>query len=118
MYRFVCFFISDQELFKSKGVAYALQRLNSTERSFSRASTNAMSANREDVVMPNYDRDSALFGRPTSSISSLSVASSVTGQIENPITNLQEYCKANMLALDIKTEICESNPGNPNQRSL
>lgn len=106
---------TDHDLFKSKGVAYALQRLNSTERSLSRASINP---HRDEPSMPNYDRDSVLFGRPTSTISSLSLGSNVTSQIENPISNLQEYCKANMLALDIKTEICEANQTNPNQRSL
>ena len=106
---------SDHELLKSKGVAYALQRLNSTERSISRASINP---HRDEPSMPHYGRDSVLFGRPTSTISNLSLPSGMTTQIENPISNLQEYCKANMLAVDIKAEICESNQPNSNQRSL
>jgi hypothetical protein len=46
------------------------------------------------------------------------VTTGLTAQIENPITSLQEYCKANMLPIDIKAEVCESDPNNPNQRQL
>ncbi len=124
-------FLSDHELFKSKGVAHALQRVNNTERSLSRASTmnstNPIGNNREEVSMPNYGRESVIFGRPSSSInqyststpiSSFGVTTGLTAQIENPITSLQEYCKANMLPIDIKAEVCESDPNNPNQRQL
>jgi hypothetical protein len=119
---------SDHELFKSKGVAHALQRANNAERSLSRASTmNTTSHNRDEVSMPNYGRESVLFGRPISSvnqyststpISSFGMTTGATNQIENPITSLQEYCKANMLPIDIKAEICELDPKNPNQRQL
>ena len=122
---------SDNDLFKSKGVAHALQRANNVDRSLSRASTmnsmNPASHNRDEISMPNYGRESVLFGRPLSSvnqyststpISSFGVTAGATAQIENPITSLQEYCKANMLPIDIKAEMCESDPKNPNQRQL
>jgi hypothetical protein len=85
------------------------------------------STNRDETSMPNYARESVMFGRPSSSmnqyststpISNFGVTTGITSQIENPITNLQEYCKANMLPIDIKTEVCESNSNNPNQRQL
>jgi hypothetical protein len=122
---------SDHELFKSKGVAHALQRVNNAERSLSRASTmnstNPVSNNRDEVSIPNYGRESVLFGQPISSvnqyststpISSFGMTTGLTSQIENPITSLQEYCKANMLPIDIKAEVCELDPKNPTQRQL
>ena len=119
---------SDHELFKSKGVAHALQRVNNTERSLSRASTiNPPGSHRDEMSMPNYGRESVNFGRPTSSINQYSTSTPIsafgmtpglTTQIENPITSLQEYCKANMLPIDIKAEVCESDPKNPHQRQL
>jgi hypothetical protein len=73
-------------------------------------------------------RDSIISERPLSSsinpyststpINSFGLTTGITAQIENPITNLQEYCKANMLYIDIKTEECELDPNNPNQRKL
>jgi hypothetical protein len=119
---------SDQEMFKSKGVANALQRLNA-ERALSRASTlnNAFPLVNTELPMGMYGRDSVLSGRPPSSmnqypsstpISSFGITSGVTAQIENPITSLQEYCKANMLPIDIKTEECKPDPNNPDQRRL
>lgn len=83
--------------------------------------------NNNDVPITIYGRESVLSGRPPSSmnqyltstpISSFGGASGLTNQIENPITNLQEYCKANMLPLDIKTDVCEPDPKNPDQRKL
>ena len=77
--------------------------------------------------MSMYGRESVLSGRPPSSINqftsstpvnSYGVPSGLTASIENPITSLQEYCKANMLPIDIKTESCEPNPSNPDQRRL
>lgn len=71
-----------------------------------------------------YGRESVLSGRPPSSMNQFSTSTPMTGfgvstglaaQIENPITNLQEYCKANMLPIDIKTEVCEPDARNPNQ---
>jgi len=122
---------SDHELFKSKGVAHALQRVNNAERSLSRASTmnstNPVSNNRDEVSIPNYGRESVLFGQPISSvnqyststpISSFGMTTGLTSQIENPITSLQEYCKTNMLPIDIKAEVCELDPKNPTQRQL
>lgn len=127
--RFHLFIFSDHELLKSKGVANALQRVN-TERAFSRASTlnNPYSqASHNELPMSMYGRESALSGRPPSSInqypastpiSHFGLSTNLTTSIENPITNLQEYCKANMVPIDIKTEVCESDPKNPNQRKL
>jgi hypothetical protein len=122
---------SDHELFKSKGVAHALQRVNNAERSLSRASTMnsayPIGNNRDETSMPNYGRESVPFGQPSSSInqyststpiSNFGITTGVTAQIENPITSLQEYCKANMLPIDIKAEVCQSDPNNPNQRKL
>jgi hypothetical protein len=121
---------SDHEIFKSKGVAHALQRVN-TERALSRASSmnNASSFvnNNNELPMTMYGRESVLSGRPPSSmnqyststpINSFGVTSGLSTQIENPITNLQEYCKANMLPIDIKTEACQPDPNNPDQRRL
>ena len=77
--------------------------------------------------MAMYGRESALSGRPPSSInqhpastpiSNFGISTNLTTQIENPITNLQEYCKANMLPLDIKTEACDPDPRNIDQRKL
>jgi hypothetical protein len=77
--------------------------------------------------MAMYGRESVLSGRPPSSINQYSASTplshfnaptALTTQIENPITNLQEYCKANMLPIDIKTEVCEPDPKNPDQRKL
>ena len=77
--------------------------------------------------MSMYGRESILSGRPPSSmnqyptstpISNLGISSNLATQIENPITSLQEYCKANMLPIDIKTEPCDLDPKNPNQRKL
>ena len=90
-------------------------------------STYPIGNNRDQTSILNTDRESAMFGRPTSSInqyststpiSSFGITTGMTTQIENPITSLQEYCKANMLPIDIKTEVCESDPKNPNQRKL
>ncbi|CAF2353819.1 unnamed protein product [Rotaria sp. Silwood2] len=121
---------TDHELLKSKGVANALQRVN-TERALSRASTINNSYpivnNNNELPMTMYGRESVLSGRPPSSInqyltstpiSSFGGTSGLNTQIENPITNLQEYCKANMLPIDIKTEVCEPDPKNPDQRKL
>ena len=120
---------SDHELLKSKGVANALQSLN-TERAYSRASTlnNPYSlVNNNDFPMTMYGRESVQSGRPPSSInqyqtgtpiSNFGISTNLTTQIENPITNLQEYCKANMLPLDIKTEVCDPDPRNPDKRKL
>ncbi len=114
---------------KSKGVAHALQRVN-TERALSRASTlnNPYPLiNNNELPTTMYGRESVLSGRPPSSmnqyststpISNFGITSGVTTQIENPITNLQEYCKAHMLPIDIKTEVCEPDPKNPDQRKL
>jgi hypothetical protein len=114
---------------KSKGVAHALQRVN-TERALSRASTlnNPYPLmNNNELPMTMYGRESVLSGRPPSSmnqyststpISNFGITSGITTQIENPITNLQEYCKANMLPIDIKTEVCEPDPKNPDQRKM
>jgi hypothetical protein len=74
-----------------------------------------------------YGRESVISGRPPSSmnqyststpINNFGITTGLTTQIENPITNLQEYCKANMLPIDIKTEVCEPDPKNPDQRKL
>ena len=124
------FLFSDHELLKSKGVAHALQRAN-TDRALSRASTlnnpYPLANNDHELPITMYGRDSVLSGRPPSSInqysattpmSNFGVNASLTSQIENPITNLQEYCKANMLPIDIKTNVCEPNPNNPDQRKL
>ena len=51
-------------------------------------------------------------------ISNFGISSNLTNQIENPITNLQEYCKANMLPIDIKTEVCDPDPKNTDKRKL
>jgi hypothetical protein len=124
-----CCFLSDHELLKSKGVAHTLQHVN-TERALSRASTlnNPYPlVNNNELPMTMYGRESILSGRPPSSmnqfststpISSFGVTSGITTQIENPITNLQEYCKANMLPMDIKTEECEPDPKTSSQRRL
>jgi hypothetical protein len=48
----------------------------------------------------------------------LGLSTGITAQIENPVTNLQEYCKANMLYMDIKAEACQLDPKNPDQRRL
>lgn len=120
--------VSDQDLFKSKGVAHAMQRLNA-ERALSRASTlnNPFPLVNGELPMGMYGRDSVLSGRPPSSmnqypsstpISTFGITTGITAQIENPITNLQEYCKANMLPIDIKTEECKPDPNNPDQRRL
>lgn len=120
---------SDHELLKSKGVANALQRVN-TERAFSRASTlnnPYPQGHNNDLSMNIHGRESALSGRPPSSmnqypastpISHFGLSTNLTAPIENPITNLQEYCKANMVPIDIKTEVCDPDPKNPNQRKL
>jgi hypothetical protein len=72
-------------------------------------------------------RDSVLSRGPPSSMnqystntpmSNLGISTGITAQIENPITNLQEYCKANMLSMDIKAEACQLDPKNPDQRRL
>jgi hypothetical protein len=73
--------------------------------------------------MTMYGRDSVLSGRPPSSMNQYTTGTpisnfGITTQIENPITSLQEYCKANMLPIDIKTEVCEADPNNPDQRKL
>ena len=77
--------------------------------------------------MTMYGRESVLSGRPPSSMNQYStttpmsgfgVSAGLTSQIENPITNLQEYCKAYMLPIDIKTEACEPDSTNPDQRKL
>jgi len=86
-------------------------------------STHPIGNNRDQTSMLNSDRESVMFGRSTSSINQYSTSTpisnfGITTQIENPITNLQEYCKANMLPIDIKAEACESDPRNPNQRKL
>jgi len=90
-------------------------------------STYPIGNNRDQTSIPNSDRESIMFGRPTSSINQYStntpinnfgITTGVTTQIENPITSLQQYCKANMLPMDIKAEACESDPRNPNQRKL
>ena len=61
--------VSDQDLFKSKGVAHALQRLNA-ERALSRASTlnNPFPLVNSELAMGMYGRDSVLSGRPPSSM--------------------------------------------------
>lgn len=127
--RFHLFTFSDHELLKSKGVAHALQRVN-TERAFSRASTlnhpYSQTLNNE-LPTSMFGRESVLSGRPPSSInqyptstpiSQFGLSTNLTTSIENPITNLQEYCKANMVPIDIKTEVCDPDPKNPNQRKL
>ena len=77
--------------------------------------------------MAMFGRDSTLSGRPPSSmnqhptstpINNFGISTNLTTQIENPITNLQEYCKANMLPIDIKTEVCDPDPNNPDHRKL
>jgi hypothetical protein len=100
------------------------------ERALSRASTlnNPYSlVNNNELPMTMYGRESVLSGRPPSSmnqyptstpISNFGIPSNLTTQIENPITNLQEYCKANMLPIDIKTEVCDPDPKNPDKRTL
>ncbi len=101
-----------------------------TDRALSRASTlnNPYPlATNQDIPTTMYGRESVLSGRPPSSmnqyststpISNFGITSGLTAQIENPINNLQEYCKANMLPIDIKTEVCEPDPNNPDQRKL
>lgn len=121
---------SDHELLKSKGVAHALQRLN-TDRALSRASTTNASfpiVNTNELPATMYGRESVLSGRPPSSMNQYLTSTpistfgggtpGVTTQIENPITNLQAYCKANMLPIDIKTQACDPDPTNPDQRKL
>ena len=75
--------------------------------------------------MPIYGRESVLSGRPPSSMNQYLTSTPLGGtlnlatQIENPITSLQEYCKANMLTIDIKTEECEPDPSSGSvQRKL
>ena len=120
---------SDHELLKSKGVERALQRVN-TERAFSRASNLNQPYSQalgNELPTSMFGRESVLSGRPPSSInqypastpiSHFGLATNLTTSIENPITNLQEYCKANMVPIDIKTEVCDPDPKNPNQRKL
>jgi len=90
---------SDHELFKSKGVAHVLQRLH-TDRT-------SLQTNESSMLL--LGRESAL----SSSISHLPLST-----IENPITNLQEYCRANMLPIDIKTELYDHDSQDINQRKL
>ncbi|UJR27274.1 hypothetical protein I4U23_008569 [Adineta vaga] len=100
---------TDLELLKSKGVAHALQRAN-TDRALSRAST----FNNPYPLVNNSNNNNEL----PMTMCSFGVNTGLTSQIENPITNLQEYCKANMLPIDIKTDVCEPDPKNPDQRKL
>lgn len=115
-------FCRDLELFKSKGVAHALQRVHQD-----RPATNPHLFANDQVPIGLYGRDSTLSGRPPSSINQYSlntpishfgVNTSLTRQIENPISTLQEYCKANMIPIDIKAEECPADPNNPDQRKL
>jgi hypothetical protein len=109
-------------------VANALQRINNTERSLSRASTmNAAYPIGNHRDEPMNGRESIISGQPPSSMnqyststpmSNLGLSTGITAQIENPVTNLQEYCKANMLYMDIKAEACQLDPKNPDQRRL
>ncbi|CAF4284698.1 unnamed protein product, partial [Rotaria magnacalcarata] len=62
---------TDLELLKSKGVAHALQRVN-TERALSRASTinnpyPLVNSNNNELPVTMYGRESVLSGRPPSS---------------------------------------------------
>jgi len=105
---------ADPELFKSKGVAHAFQRVHGE-----RPSTNPHVYASDSVPpMGLYGRDSVLSGRPPSSISHFGINTNLTRQIENPISTLQEYCKANMIPIDIKAEECQADPNNPDQRKL
>ena len=111
--------LSDADLFKSKGVAHTLQHANTPQRSLSRAS-NILN----ESPVPPSGRESTLSSRlpsslyqpPTSSTSAIIPVSTPT--IENPITNLQEYCKRHMMPVDIKAEMCQSTTQTTNQRQL
>jgi hypothetical protein len=103
-------------------VAHALQRLNA-QRTLSRISI----LNHGEASANIYGRDSVLSGRAPSSMNPYSagmsinhfgLANKLSRQIENPITSLQEYCKANMLPIDIKAEECQPDPTNPDQQRL
>ena len=105
-----------------------MQRAHS-ERALSRASTinNPYTFMNSDAGLSLYGRESVLSGRPPSSINQYSTSTPLSGfglatglssQIENPITSLQEYCKANMLPIDIRAEECKPDPNNPDQRKL
>lgn len=114
--------LSNVELFKSKGVAHTLQHANNLQRSLSSTSSNL-----DEPSTPPSGRESILSNRLPSSFYQPSTSTPISGasaimpssttSIENPITSLQEYCKKNMMPVDIKTEICQSTTqiSNPTQ---
>ncbi|CAF1159169.1 unnamed protein product [Didymodactylos carnosus] len=99
----------NSELFKSKGVAHALHR-TVTGRPSSSVSASGCSEDNASI----YSETSFNKARPPSVVSYTNGQGTPTSgisanqPIQNPITNLQDYCKANMIYVDIKTIRCFS----------